>query len=73
MKVSGNKSTVVCINGIRGIKRWTICGTDIDATKEYKYLGVTVKGDPNGGFKGMGYRMKEANGVLGMVKFAASR
>ena len=34
---------------------------------------MTVKGGPNGGFKSMGDRMKEANGVLDMVKFAASR
>ena len=34
---------------------------------------MTVKGGPNGGFKRMGDRMKEANGVLGMVKFAANR
>ena len=34
---------------------------------------MTVKGGPNGGFKSIGDRMKEANGVLGMVKFAASR
>ena len=34
---------------------------------------MTVKSGPNGGFKSMGDRMKEANGVLGKVKFAASR
>ena len=73
LKVSENKSKVVCINGIRGIRRWKIGSTNIDETEEYKYLGVTVKGGPNGGFKSMGDRMKEANGVLGMVKFAASR
>ena len=33
---------------------------------------MTVKGGPNGGFKSMRDRMKEANGVLGMVNFAAS-
>ena len=37
------------------------------------YLWVTVKGCRNAGFKSMGDRMKEANGVLGMVKFAANR
>ena len=73
LKVSEKKSKMVCINGIRGIRRWKIGSTNIDETEEYKYLGVTVKGGPNGGFKSMGDRMKEANGVLGMVKFAASR
>ena len=34
---------------------------------------MTVKGGPNGGFKSMGDRMKEENGVLCMVKFTASR
>ena len=43
-----NKSKVVCINGIKGIRRW---------------LGVTVKGGLNGGLKSMGDRKKEANGV----------
>ena len=47
--------------------------TDIDEIEEYKYIGVTVKGEQNGGFKSMGDRMKEANGVIGMVEFAASR
>ena len=74
LRVSEKKSKVVCINGIRGIRRWRIGGTNIDETEEYKYLGVTVKvKGPNGGFKSMGDRMKEANGVLGMVKFSASR
>ena len=48
------KRSLVCINGIRGIRRWKIGSTDIDKTEEYKYLGVTVKGGPNGGFKSMG-------------------
>ena len=34
---------------------------------------MTVNGGPNSGFKSMGDKMKEANGVLAMVKFAASR
>ena len=73
LKVSDKKSKVVCIIGIRDIRRWNIGSTNIDETEEYKYLGVTVKGGPNCGFNSMGYRIKEANGVLGMVKFAASR
>ena len=44
LKVSEKKSTVVCINGIRGITRWNIGGIYIDETKEFiMYLGVTVK------------------------------
>ena len=39
----------------------------------YKYLGVTVKVGLNGGFKSMGFIMVDANGVLGMVKYAARR
>ena len=64
---------MVCINGVSGNRIWKIGGTDIGETEEYKYQGVTVKCGPNGGFKSMGDRMKEENGVLGMVKFAASR
>ena len=51
LKVSKKKSKVVCINGIRGIRRWKIGGTAIDETEEYNYLWVTVKGGPNGGLK----------------------
>ena len=36
-------------------------------------LGVTVKVGLNGGFKSMGDRMVDSNGVLGMVKYAAAR
>ena len=32
-----------------------------------------VKAGLNGGFKSMGDRMVDANGVLGMVKYAAAR
>ena len=38
----------------------------------YTYLGVTVQCGVNGGFRSMGDRMKEANGVIGM-KYAANR
>ena len=50
LKVSEKKSKVVCINGIRGIRIWKIRSTNIDETEESKYLEVTVKGGPNGGF-----------------------
>ena len=43
LKVSEKKSKV-CINGIRGIRRWKIGSTNIYETEEYKYLGVTLKG-----------------------------
>ena len=41
--------------------------------EEYKYLGVTVEGGQNGGFNSMGERMKQANGLIGMVKYAVER
>ena len=37
------------------------------------YIGVTVKAGLNGGFKGMGDKMVDANGVRGMVNYAAAR
>ena len=48
-------------------------GCEIGEVEEYKYLGVTVKAGLNGGFKSMGDRMVDANGILGMVKYAAAR
>ena len=32
-----------------------------------------MEGGKQGGFKSMGDRMKEANGLIGMVKYAAKR
>ena len=49
------------------------CGSRICEVEEYKYLCVTVKAGLNGGFKSMGDRMVDANGVLGIVKYAATR
>ena len=48
-------------------------GCKIGEVEEYKYLGVTVKADLNGGFKSMGVRMVDADGVLGIVKYSAAR
>ena len=45
----------------------------IGEVEKYKYLGVTVKTDLNGGFKRIGDRMVDADGVPGMVKYAAAR
>ena len=45
----------------------------IGKVEEYKYLGITIEGEKHGGFKSMGDRMKEANGLIGMVKYAAER
>ena len=45
------------------------CIGDIEV---YKYLGITIGGN-HGGFKSMGDRMKEANELIGMVKYAAER
>ena len=49
------------------------CGSRIGEVEEYKYLGVTVKDGLNGGFRSMANRMVDVNGVLGMVKYAATR
>ena len=35
--------------------------------------GIMIEGGKHGGFKSMGDRMKEANGLIGMVKYAAER
>ena len=48
---------------------WNFSGIGIEELEEYKYLGVTVKAGFNGCFRSM----EDANGVLGMVKYAASR
>ena len=45
----------------------------IETVEEYKYLGITVEGRKHGGCKSMGDRMKEANGLMRMVKYAAER
>ena len=45
----------------------------VGEVEEYKYLGIMIEGGNKGGFKSMGDRMKEANGLIGMVKYAAER
>ena len=72
LKVNENKSKVVCINGEVGRRRWMIRDCCIGEVEEYKYLGITIE-EKHGGFKSMGGRMKEANGLIGMVKYAAER
>ena len=69
MKIYGKKSKVVCIKK----ESCNFGGCEIGEVEEYTYLGVTVKAGLNGGFKSMGDRMVDANGVLGMVKYAAAR
>ena len=73
MKINGKKSNVVCINGAKEERSWNFGGSEIGEVEEYQYLGVTVKAGLNGGFKSMGDRMVDANGVLGMVKYATAR
>ena len=53
--------------------RWNFSGSGIGEVEEYKYMRVTTKAGLNGGFKSMGDRMVDVNGVLGMVKYAAVR
>ena len=69
MKIYGKKTTVVCINGSKKEGSWNFDECEIGEVEEYKYLSVMVKA----GFKSMGDRMLDANGVLGMVKYAAAR
>ena len=61
---------MVCINGVRGNRREKLVALIF---AKQKYIGVTVKGSQNSSFQSMWDRIKEANGVLGMVKFAESR
>ena len=61
------------ISGCIGEYGMKISEKKIGEVEEYKYLGVTVKAGFNGGFKSMGDRMVDANRVLGMVKYAATR
>ena len=63
---------MVCINGEVGRRRW-MGDCCLGEVEEYKYLGITVEGGKHGCFKSMGYRMKEASGLIGMVKYAAER
>ena len=70
MKINGENSEVVCISGANKERSWNFGGCEIGEVEEYKYLGVTVKACLNGGFKRMGDRMVDANGILGMVKYA---
>ena len=56
-----------------GRRRWMMGDSCIGEVKEYKYLGVTVEGGKQCGFKSMGDRIKEAHGLIGMVKCAAER
>ena len=64
---------MVCINGKVGRHTWMMTDCCIGEIEEYKYLGITIEGGKHGGFKSMGDRMKEANGLIGMVKYAAAR
>ena len=73
LKVNENKSKVVCINGEVGRRRWMMGDCCIGEVEEYKYLGITIEGGMRGDFESMGDRMKEANGLIGMVKYATER
>ena len=73
MNVNEKKSKVVCINGKVGIRRWMMGDCCIGEIEEYKYIGITIEGGKHGGFKSMGDRMKGANGLIGMVNYAAER
>ena len=71
--LKGNeKSNVVCKNGEVGRRRWMMGDCYIVEVEEFTYLEIMLEGGKHGGFKSMGYRMKEANG-MGMMKYAAER
>ena len=71
MKVNEKKSKVVCINGEVGRRRLIMGDCCIGEVEEYKYLGITIVGGKHGCFKSMRDRMKEVNGLIGMVKYTA--
>ena len=74
MKINGENSKVVRINGAK--KEWLLNfgGCEIGELEKYKYLGVPLKAGLNGGFKSMENTIiMDANGVLGIVKYAAAR
>ena len=73
LKVNEKKSKMVCFNGEVGKRRWMMGDCCIGEVEEYKYVGIAVEVGKHGGFRSMGDRMKEANGLLGMVKYAAER
>ena len=61
------------VNGEVGRRRWMMGDCCIGEVEEHKYLGITIEGGKQGGFKRMGDRMKEENGLIRMVKYAAER
>ena len=72
--VNEKKSKVVFINGELGRRRWMMGDCCIGEIEEYKYLRITIEGGNHGGFESMmGYQMKEANGLIAMVKYVAER
>ena len=73
LKVNEKKSKLVCINGEVGRRWWMMGDCCIREVEEYQYLGTTMEGEKHCGFKSMGDRMKEAHGLLGIVKYAAER
>ena len=58
------------MNGEVGKRVWKIV---LEETDKYKYLGVVAIGGINVFFRSLGERMKDARGVIGMVKYAAKR
>ena len=73
LKVSERKSKVVCVNGESQSREWKCGMIKIQEVRQYTYLGVTVQGGVTRDFRSMGDRMKEANGVIGMIKYVANR
>ena len=70
LKMNEKKSKMVCKHDKIKRHRWIMGDYCVE---EYKYLGITIEEGKHGGFKSMGDRMKEAKGLIGMVKYAAER
>ena len=73
LKINEKKFKEVCINGDVERRIWMMGDCCVGEVEEYKYLGITVEGGKYGCFKSMGDRMKEANGLIKLVKYAAER
>ena len=55
---------MVCTNDEVGRRIWMMGDCCIGEVEEYKYLVITIERGKHGGFKSMGDRMKEANGLI---------
>ena len=71
LKVNENKSKVVCINGEVGRRRWKMENDYIDEVVHIHRSDCERR--KKCGFMSMGNKMKEANRLIGMIKYAAEQ